>query len=81
MFEQFIGQLSAQIHLLEHTVAPTMRLRQATKTRQLAQALEFEAIRLARADGVSWGSIGMLNGTSKQAAQTRYERMLRRDPR
>ena len=47
-------------------------LQRAALARARAERQIVEAVQTARADGISWSRIGVLLGTSAQAAQQRY---------
>ncbi len=65
-FEQFDPALASEISVTE------LALRRAVLARAEAERQLMEAVRAARADGASWAEIGVLLGTSAQAAQQRY---------
>lgn len=50
-------------------------LREAISRRAAAEREVLDAVRNARAVGVSWASIGHLVGTSGEAARQRYSRL------
>jgi hypothetical protein len=59
---------------LTGTADPLERLRLVTQLRGLVEALEHDAVELARESGATWKQIGAVNGLTKQAAQQRFRR-------
>ena len=59
---------------LAATADPLDRLRLVTQLRGLVEALEHDAVELARESGATWKEIGAVNGLTKQAAQQRFRR-------
>ena len=56
----------------EVDVAAVSALRAAVQERSAAERHIVEAVRLARAAGLSWSAIGRMVGTSGEAARQRY---------
>lgn len=52
----------------------------AREARELADAMEFEAIRSARNARVSWAKVGSVYGLTKQGAQQRFGEKLAAAP-
>ena len=59
---------------LAETADPLERLRLVTQLRGLVEALEHDAVELARDSGATWKQICAVNGLTKQAAQQRFRR-------
>jgi hypothetical protein len=57
---------------VDETPVAELLLRRAAMARARTERQIVEAVEAARADGLTWGRIGALLGTSAQAAQQRY---------
>ena len=75
---QHADELAARFEAYEPSVGDELdpeavdKLRRAVQERSDAERHMIEAVRAARASGMSWAAIGSMVGTSGEAARQRY---------
>lgn len=72
MANSAISKLSAACTELQQSADPLVAVEIAQQIAALSERVQYDAVRNARHEGVSWSKIGGVFGLSKQGAQQRF---------